>query len=196
MTGFMALTSIRRLLAAGSLMLCALLALTGCCSNVSTDPREGGLAGGVCGKTTGAYDRRLQARESELASLSAAQNSLQSRLSSNRRRASELDISVAARRQGHYADERALDEKISDERAAIDRAKAEKSSIDSEIAELDHELAGLISEADRKAKQLAAIQEGRMAAANKQQVDAQLRSLAQRRAEVQAKIRRLREQLE
>jgi predicted nucleic acid-binding Zn-ribbon protein len=105
-------------------------------------------------------------------------------------------MSAAAMRQAQDADERALDEKIRDERAAIDSAKAEKSSIETELVELDRELAGLISEADRKTKQLAAIQEGRMVAANKQQVDAQLRSLAQRRAEVQAKIRRLREKLD
>ncbi|QVL50254.1 MAG: DUF4201 domain-containing protein [Thiocapsa sp.] len=41
--------------------------LVGCCTNVTQDPSQGGLAGGVCGLTTGAYDQRIDEREARLA---------------------------------------------------------------------------------------------------------------------------------
>jgi chromosome segregation ATPase len=40
--------------------------LGGCCSTVSTNPREGGLMGGICGHTTGSYDNRIREREERL----------------------------------------------------------------------------------------------------------------------------------
>jgi chromosome segregation ATPase len=43
--------------------------LNGCCSNTTTDPTQGGLLGGVCGTTTGSYDRRIEERETRLAQI-------------------------------------------------------------------------------------------------------------------------------
>lgn len=176
----------------------AALFLSGCCSGVSTDPREGGLAGGVCGKATHAYDQRLRHRQQQLASLSEAQRDLQARLGSDRRRAAALGTSVAAKKRRQDDQQRLavqLDEQIAAEKAAIDGARAEKAAIEAEIIALDRKLAILIADADRQSRMLAAIQEGRVTAANKQQVDAQLSSLSERRAQVEDKIRRLRERL-
>jgi chromosome segregation ATPase len=53
----------------------SILLLSGCAS-VSTDPREGGLAGGVKGLSTGAYDARIQEREDRLAVLRQVQGEL------------------------------------------------------------------------------------------------------------------------
>ncbi|MGJ3264577.1 MAG: hypothetical protein ACFE0R_15220 [Salinarimonas sp.] len=43
--------------------------LAGCCTTASTDPREGGLVGGVCGQATGAYSDRLAQRRNALGDL-------------------------------------------------------------------------------------------------------------------------------
>lgn len=47
------------------------------CASVSTDPREGGLAGGIKGLSTGAYDARIQEREDRLAVLRQVQGELE-----------------------------------------------------------------------------------------------------------------------
>lgn len=44
-----------------------LFVLSGCCTNMTTDPSKGGLMGGVCGVTTGSYDQRITEREARLA---------------------------------------------------------------------------------------------------------------------------------
>ncbi len=54
------------------LFLCALTA----CATTSTDPREGGLAGGISGLSSGAYDERVREREDRLAELRATQAAL------------------------------------------------------------------------------------------------------------------------
>lgn len=47
------------------------------CASVSTDPREGGLAGGIKGLSTGAYDARINERENRLAILRQVQGELE-----------------------------------------------------------------------------------------------------------------------
>ena len=44
------------------LVSCTVVALAGC-ANVSTDPRSGGLAGGINGIVTGAYEQRIEDRK-------------------------------------------------------------------------------------------------------------------------------------
>lgn len=51
------------------------LALSGC-ANTSTDPREGGLLGGITGLQSGAYEQRIAEREQRLAELRATQEAL------------------------------------------------------------------------------------------------------------------------
>lgn len=60
------------------------------CANVSTDPSEGGLMGGIKGLQTGAYDQRVQERQDRLSRMQA----LQSQLSSEQRQL-ELDRSAS-----------------------------------------------------------------------------------------------------
>jgi len=86
------------------------LSLTlGACANVSTDPNEGGLFGGIKGLQTGAYDQRVQEREERLANMRALQGQLtteqaqleqerstrQAALANERRRLKELDSNVS-----------------------------------------------------------------------------------------------------
>lgn len=168
--------------------------LAGCCSGVTTDPRQGGLAGGVCGEVTGSYERRLQSRESELAGLAVARRGLEARLNAERGKAGRLERSIAEARRSE-ADDRVLDEDIGRERAARDRSRAEKAALEAEIAALDRELAELVADSDRQSRQLAAIQSGRATAANETQVKARLSMLGERRAQVQAKIRSARSKL-
>lgn len=51
------------------------LGLVGCAT--TTDPREGGLLGGIQGMSTGAYDQRVQEREDRLEQLRQTQRELQ-----------------------------------------------------------------------------------------------------------------------
>lgn len=57
-------------------MLLVVFGLSACCSNVTTDPRSGGLAGGVCGTQTGAYQQRLDQRKARLTQLNQIGSSL------------------------------------------------------------------------------------------------------------------------
>ena len=59
-----------------AVLLPALLVLAGC-ANVPTDPREGGLAGGVVGLQSGAYAARIQEREDRLQRLRSLQYELE-----------------------------------------------------------------------------------------------------------------------
>lgn len=82
--------------AARLLLLPALAALGACCTTASTDPRQGGLVGGVCGQATGAYADRLARLENEAAGLDA----IERRLS----REAERERAVAAREERDLAD--------------------------------------------------------------------------------------------
>lgn len=53
-----------------------LLAVLGGCASAPTDPREGGLFGGISGLQTGAYEERLREREDRLEQLRATQRAL------------------------------------------------------------------------------------------------------------------------
>ena len=74
-----------------SIAVCAILGLAGCCTGASTDPRSGGLRGGVCGQSTGAYEQRIKTRESTLASLQELETALDDRISEARQTAIRLD---------------------------------------------------------------------------------------------------------
>lgn len=63
----------------GSFVCCAFLALAGC-ANVSTDPRAGGLAGGINGIVTGAYEQRIEDRKTELSDLERAEDRMRGRV--------------------------------------------------------------------------------------------------------------------
>ncbi len=68
--------------------------LSGCCTGVSTDPREGGFAGGVCGGMTGAYDQRIFEREKKLSDLDAIGDSLNASIAENEALVVSLDDEI------------------------------------------------------------------------------------------------------
>ncbi len=62
----------------GSVLISVLLGgLASGCQTVSSDPREGGLLGGMSGLQSGAYERRVQDREARLAEMRAVQQDLE-----------------------------------------------------------------------------------------------------------------------
>lgn len=128
-----------------------IVVLSGCCSNVTTDPREGGLAGGVCGTTTGAYDRRVAALETRADSLQAANAGLQARLASSNREAGSLARAIAAKRQQLAAIRSDLDK--------LQRMAGEKAALRAEIAALK-------TEAGAREARIMAIEKGVRSAAN------------------------------
>ncbi len=71
----------------------------GACEGVSSDPRQGGFAGGVCGLSTGAYQRRLDARQRELDGLDAINRRLESRAASGQREAAGLTARIAQQKR-------------------------------------------------------------------------------------------------
>ncbi|AYD03889.1 hypothetical protein [Neorhizobium sp. NCHU2750] len=72
--------------------------LAGCCTGVTTDPREGGLAGGICGTTTGAYDQRVASLTARANTLDTANARLSASLRDSDRQLSRLDREIAAKR--------------------------------------------------------------------------------------------------
>lgn len=71
----------------------------GACEGVSTDPRQGGFAGGLCGLSSGAYQRRLDARQRELNSLDAINRRLEARAASGQREAAGLAARIAQQKR-------------------------------------------------------------------------------------------------
>ncbi|BCU06324.1 hypothetical protein Atep_10010 [Allochromatium tepidum] len=91
-----------------------LLALwLGGCASVSTDPREGGLAGGIKGLSTGAYDARIREREDRLAVLRQVQGELETERD-------DLEYTKAQRKQ-KVAAERARVRRMNRDIAALNR---------------------------------------------------------------------------
>ncbi|MFM9846550.1 MAG: hypothetical protein ACKVP3_05260 [Hyphomicrobiaceae bacterium] len=83
--------------ARASLASCAFLALAGC-ANVSTDPRAGGLAGGINGIVTGAYEQRIEDRRSELSDLERAEDRMRGRVAGAKTELADLERRLAQRR--------------------------------------------------------------------------------------------------
>lgn len=71
----------------------------GACEGVSSDPRQGGLAGGLCGLSSGAYQRRLDARQRELNSLDAINRRLESRAGNGQREAAGLAARIVQQKR-------------------------------------------------------------------------------------------------
>jgi len=83
--------------ARAGLVCCALLALEGC-ANVSTDPRTGGLAGGINGIVAGAYEQRIEDRKSELSDLERAEGRMRGRVAGAKTELAELERRLGQRR--------------------------------------------------------------------------------------------------
>lgn len=77
-----------------------LAALIGGCAGASTDPHTGGLAGGINGLATGAYDERIEARQVALDDMDAAGDALGRRVGQSKDRLRDLDRQLAAQAKG------------------------------------------------------------------------------------------------
>lgn len=104
---------------APALSLLALMALSASgCQTASTDPREGGLMGGITGLQSGAYDERVRERQDRLAEMRALQGELDSERS-------DLDGRRAA-----------LQREVAEERSRLARLGRDIAGLDSSVAEL------------------------------------------------------------
>lgn len=88
---------LRRSSVGGSAAIMTALLLGGC-AGVSTDPHTGGLAGGIRGLATGAYDQRVAVREASLQSLEDAEAGLVRRIGVAGDRLKVLDRQMASRK--------------------------------------------------------------------------------------------------
>jgi chromosome segregation ATPase len=79
------------------LVSCTVVALAGC-ANVSTDPRTGGLAGGINGIVTGAYEQRIEDRKTELSDLERAEDRMRGRVAVAKTELAELERRLGQRR--------------------------------------------------------------------------------------------------
>ena len=89
--------------------------LTGC-AGATTDPRAGGLAGGINALATGAYDKRLAEREAALRDLDAAETALAGRAAASTDRLKTIEKEIAGRK------------------VAIKRLKADLAEIETKMA--------------------------------------------------------------
>ena len=104
------------------LLASVLVAGLSACATTSTDPREGGLAGGISGLSSGAYEERVREREERLAELRAAQAELDAE-------SRELEATHAERQQ-----------LVEQERAELDRLNADLEALHVRIAGLTAQL--------------------------------------------------------
>lgn len=158
-----------------AVLLTAATMLAGCCSNVSTDPRQGGYVGGVCGKATGAYEGRLVARRTELASLDAASAALQARLGSEQSELSGLEQRLTASRRKLADNRRQIDllAAMIEQEAAAGRIDQQRlAALKSELADLDRQMAGLVARTAETEKVARALREGVAVAQTERQIEA------------------------
>lgn len=176
----------------------AAILVSGCCSGVTTDPRRGGLQGGVCGQVTGAYEARLDERRARLLGIEGATQRLENSLSGNRDEAAGLERRIAARRKATDADQR----EVANVRSEIETvrrqnalSRAERRAVEAEIAELDGELAGLVTEASRRAQAARAVQGGYANAEQRRRLETESADVDRRLQLREARLRALREKL-
>lgn len=102
---------------------CGCALLLGGCAGASTDPHTGGLAGGITGLATGAYEQRIADRTASLQSLNDAEAALSRRVGTAQDRLKALDGQIASRK------------------SALQKLKAELAEIDRNIARVRQSIA-------------------------------------------------------
>lgn len=145
------------------------LPLGACCTNASTDPRQGGLAGGTCGMATGAYDARIAARTQQLAAIGAADAKLRASLASSAAEATRLDRQVDTASRAAEARQRELagiDAQIRRLEASNAVSRAELAQIERERDAAAVQLAGLMAQARQQEAASRALQGGVVASSN------------------------------
>ena len=130
------------------------LSLVGC-AGASTDPHTGGLAGGLTGITTGAYDKRIGDREANVADLDAAGAALSNRVGSAKQRLGDLERRLAERTsslQKMRAELQAIDKAIATARAGIAAQQGTLGSVEAENQRKNAVLTPLLTERNALAR--------------------------------------------
>jgi len=108
--------------------------LTAC--TVSSDPRQGGLVGGLHGLSTGAYDARIQQRQEELTRQQSANQGLKEQSEALEREAQEQQIELAAEQKRMIK----MEENLSSLEENVKRLKAKSGKQKAEIATLKRKI--------------------------------------------------------
>ena len=135
-------------------------ALMGFCEGVTTEPDQGGLIGGICGVSTGAYARRTVERMNELDRLEQIQRGLQVRVDENERITSDLEARIDRLSQRV----RSLARRVEDESSAEARARESLASVEGEVSALRAQLANLVEEDRRRLRAGEALAAGQRSA--------------------------------
>jgi chromosome segregation ATPase len=124
------------------------------CANQPTDPREGGLLGGITGLQTGAYDARVREREDRLESMRA----IEQQLAAER---TDLDAQRATRQQQVAAERRRLAElntEVASLSKTVDELAAQHGTGDERVRELQGRIQALQGDMKRQQSGLDALE--------------------------------------
>lgn len=165
-------------------MAALLFLLTGCCSGVATDPRAGGLAGGVCGEATGAYRLRVAEREAVLQGFDRANAALSDDLGTTNREARSIGDRIAAQRKRIASDRTALaalDADIAAAEASGRIGSARKAELLGELDTLDSDYAELLRRSGERERTARALRQGVADAREARDLDIEIGSDDRRR---------------
>lgn len=162
---------------AGAIALAPAVAHAGC-AGVTTDPRAGGLVGGLCGLSGGTYQQRIDRKVDELESLDAARKDLERRLAKQRAAAASLSQQIAKTKK--LAEQRAAAlaatrKTLAALEARKGAAAAELAQLESEVAQLSQQVASHMERVRRTELAARAMRDGALAASDQralQQADA------------------------
>lgn len=137
-----------------TLVILSVALLTGCAT--TDDPREGGFFGGVQGISSGAYERRAQEREENLAKMRAMQKELETETASLDAQKHQRQV-VLEREKSKLAtlnkDVKALD-------ARLAKLSKEQGASDKRVADLQHRLSLLKGQLSDQQTSLDALEGG------------------------------------
>lgn len=173
-----------------TLVILSALLLAGCVT--TEDPHEGGFFGGVHGITSGAYERRAQEREENLAKMRAMQKELEAETAA-------LDAEKQQRQQVLEREKRALaalnkDVKALDARVA--RLSREQGASDKRVADLQLRLSLLKEQMSHQQKTLDALEGGGPGSADALEGSGTGASNATRRQQLEAQRLELQQEYE
>ncbi|GGF75298.1 hypothetical protein GCM10007301_38980 [Azorhizobium oxalatiphilum] len=126
--------------------------LMGFCEGVSSDPRQGGLMGGVCGNATGSYKKRTQDREQALDALEQANRKLNSRLTAGQAEADTLNTRITAVRTRLQR----TDTELNQLKVRVARREAQRSLRQAELDTIKREIASLTETYDQLSQRVTA----------------------------------------
>lgn len=142
------------------------------CSSVSTDPHTGGLMGGIHGITTGAYAKRIDDKQAEVADLEAAGEALGQRVGDAQQRLKSLDrmfaerTSKLARLKSEIAE---IDRLIAAGKLGMTAGQGTLASIETDNARKDEILRPLQAERDTLARMIQELEQNHIVEAQNYQ---------------------------